>query len=379
MRDAGSFWFKASAVDPDAAFRCSDNAQDQWQKAYEAWSEHGLATGMTMTFDERAALESRARVVPERDDFAVMPLEQMVAMYGFPLEAAEARQALLNLEKNRSVTNFEFFLEQARAQASPEAVMANKLIADAKRYEAVGNYPEAADRYARGLAQWRRVFELYEKFHRTERSDQTESDAYELVMNLAALVLKDRTQRESQAKAQAEAAAVGFIGGPAARVPGDLDRMAAPAPQWAFAAACGGAAAVAGAGDIARALAEEEALARIVAYEPATQAAARDVTQFGLAAVASGLARGVEALDPPDLAARKAATLAVDSRLFGGEFAYRMLYKQDPEKHGKSEMLRWSRSYVEDEVKGRLGLAKKLPPEVIPGPDETPEPRVSRQ
>jgi hypothetical protein len=370
MRDAGSFWFKASAVDPDAAFKCSDNAQDQWQKAYEAWAEHGQATGMTMSFEERATLDSRARVVPERDDFAIMPVDQMVALYGFPREAAEARQALLNFEKNRTMTNFEFFLEQARAQASPEAVTANKLIADAKRYEAVGNYPEAADRYARGLAQWRRVFELFEKFHRTERSDQVESDTYELVMSLATLVLKDRNQRESRAKAEAETAVVAFVGGPAARVPGDLDRMAAPAQQWAFAAAAGGPTAVAGAADIARALAEEEALARIVAYEPATQAAARDVTQFGLTAVASGLARGVEALDPPDLAARKAAALALDSRLFGGEFAYRMLYKQDPEKHGKSEMLRWARSYVEDEVKGRLGLAKKIPPEVIPGADE---------
>jgi hypothetical protein len=369
MRDAGSFWFKASAVDPDAAFRCRDNAQAQWQKAYEIWSEHGRNTGMTLSLDERALLIDRAKVVPERDDFSVMPIDQLVIQFGFPREAAEARVALLNFEKNRSMTNFEYFLEQARAQMSPEAVAANRLIADARRYEAVGNYPEAADRYARGLAQWRRVFELYEKFHRTDRSDQTEGDTFEVVMKLADLVLNDRNQRETRAKAQAETAAVGFVGGPAATVPADLDRLAAPAPQWAFAAAFGGPTAVAGAPDVSRALAEREALTRIVAYEPATQAAARDVTQFGLTALGSGLVRGVEALDPPAVTARRHADLAAASHLFGGEFEYRLYYKQDPEKYGKSDMLRWSRPYIEDEVKGRLGLAKKLPPEPL-SPDE---------
>ncbi len=370
LRDANSFWFKNSAVEGDVPFRGSDNAQDQWQKAYEMWSEHGRITGMTLSLDDRSVLENRARAVPNLEHFAVMPLDQLVYQYGFFREAAEARQSLLNFEKNRGMTNFEFFLEQARAESSADAVAANKLIWEAKQNESFGSLGQAADQYARGLAEWRKVFEKYELFHRTDRSDQTESDVFETVMKFTDLVQKERNRREESARSDAETAAA--FAGAVAIARKDADRLTASTPQLAMAAAFGPAVATIGLGDLNRGLAEREALVRIVAYEPATQATAREVTQFGLAALASGLARGVEELDPPELTARKHAEIARASNLFGGQYEYRMYYMQRPEAGRTTDIMRWTRMSVEDEVKGRLGLSKKIPPEASTGPDETP-------
>ncbi|HEY2787636.1 MAG TPA: hypothetical protein VGJ05_21950 [Fimbriiglobus sp.] len=368
MRDANSFWFKTSAVEPDLEFRSTDNAQDQWQKAYRMWNAHGRATGMILSFDDRLALEEKARVVPPRDDFSVMPIDELVYRFKYPRDAAIARKALLNFDKNRYMTNFEYFLEQARAESSADAVAANKMLWEAKRYDDFSNIEEAADRYARGLAMMRKVFETYEKFHRTDQSEETESDYYEVFLKFSGLVLKERNRRDSHTKAQVETAAEALIGGVSATARNDLDRMAEPAPQWAMTAAFGGPfAAAAARQDLPQGLAEREALMRIVAYEPQTQATARDVTQFGVSALVSGMVRGVEELDTPALAERKLATVALGSHLFDGRYDYRMEYEQKPTSVGTSDFLRWSRQSVEDEVKGRLGLLRKLPP---PLPDD---------
>ena len=94
--------------------------------------------------------------------------------------AFDSHRKLMYLRQNLSVTNFTYFLYSAEAEKDDLTIQGRKLFFAADRLagrfadesKAIANYREAFDL-------WKKVFVAYPQYHRDERSERSQEDAYE--------------------------------------------------------------------------------------------------------------------------------------------------------------------------------------------------------
>ncbi len=196
------------------ALKTKSSAQEQWQKAAQLWSRHGEENAMTISDARRAVLQERSGL---RGAPAQLPPEDMspeeLAARGLTRERVEAIKALVYLDQNRSMTNFDFFLNQAKAEGDPVTVQARKALAEAESAKAVGSDLLAAERYRTALAYWRQALIQFPDFHRPQAGGQTatEESTYEYELALTDLLRFSGPTRE---RAKALASTMASVLGP---------------------------------------------------------------------------------------------------------------------------------------------------------------------
>ena len=401
---ASTRWFPSDlAGSQEFVLRTQVGSRSQWERAYQMWSAHGEKNGLILSEERRRRLKEVAGYanVPDRDIPGSPPVELLemsddqLAGLGLTRAAVEARAALAFYQQNRSMTNFPFFLESARAEQDPRTVAARRALFEANQAREASEFLRAAQLYVPALARWRDVLAAFPDFHRPERSDKTEEDTYEQELQLIQLLKEDRATRARAGRAVVAAAAVL----PWLAVPeGTADPLAylerEPATRFA-------------AQDLLQAVAEDEAGMRIAAAMVTDVAPAkplpptapeRQVAQRVEEAVAKEVPAAVAGTEPPTLfpaeterarKARQAAQAAagkpdaarlqaeadkaiaaladlyrpvVTRRVIDAEFAWMKEFKYPPAVPGLAgaidENAYWVRPYMRTGVKGRLNLIR---------------------
>ena len=346
---ASNRWFPAASGEP-VLLKAGSGAQQEWQRAFDMWDEHGEKNAMKMSDARRFALleAAKLRTVP------TMPLpelsEKELEERGVTTAQMEANNGLIYFEQNRTVTNFGYFLETANAEKSDIAVQARKLFWEAEQARVSGRNNRAIDLYRTALARWRLVLGTYKDFHRPGNSETTEELTYENELKLLTLLKEDGAVRE-RARRVTEAATA--LLGPIA---------------------------VRSADDYLNAVAEDE---------PGLRIAAEAVTS-----VYPGL--GLSPDDPRQRAVRQVNATLAASGAFGGAFgapevvrgvvtrgvvesghAWLKELKSPPlerDPSGRYEpSVYWVRPDLKDTIKQKIGLVRKLPAEQ-PADGEAPPP-----
>jgi hypothetical protein len=149
--DVGQRWFKNQIeIKPTA------NAQEEWERAYKKWWDHGRDTGLNLTTAELHAYQRRAELYANKYGFRVgerlEPLRPSDQRDPALKDSYEANTALIARARNLHVTNYESFLHQADAEKDPLMARARKLLFEAERaYRNPITRSESVDKYLQVL------------------------------------------------------------------------------------------------------------------------------------------------------------------------------------------------------------------------------------
>ena len=328
FRDPSSYWFKKGDLDQELAFQASDSSQVQWAKAFEMWEKHGLENAMFLTQTRQLALDKLAERVPH--DTAVLQWQdEDPFVKAYTKEAVDARKALISLEQNKSVTNFDYFHRASEAESDSLTVDARKRFGDAALQDSQGDYDRALSLNVLGMNAWRQVLVKHEKFHRSERSERTDEETYEVLMKMTDLVSKEFERPDKRKLLEAKYA------------------MAT--------AAFGGLYPASGKVDLDRAYAEDEVNARISALDRRVQERV-DEMLGSIDALASPLA----SLADKNAIRGKPARAALARQIVEREFEWLKLFTD------QSRSRPWVQDSTVEQVRSRLGLTKRLSVEPDP-------------
>ena len=164
-----------------------------WREAARLWQKSGEENGLI--FDESRAVRFReeAGLPPGAPDPLTAPPDLTREQAADPVVFTRHRatNALYYMTSNRNVTNFPYYLAQAAAEGQPETVAARRVLWQADQARRAGNKLEATRLYEAGLAQWKQILLRNPAYHRSERSDRTEEETYEMEMDYLRLIRDD--------------------------------------------------------------------------------------------------------------------------------------------------------------------------------------------
>ncbi len=176
------------------------DAMQAWTDAHTMWSNHGRDNGLNLTVEQQERYRDIASLYAQRRHFQV---PSSVAMADIPQprpdeledprmrESIEANAALAYYYRNRQVTNFDSFLNQAEAEMDALTVGARKMIYQAERYQRNGDRKSAIDKYEKVLGTqenpriWAGMLQRFKKFAET---DKAQEDTYNAQLNYLRLV-----------------------------------------------------------------------------------------------------------------------------------------------------------------------------------------------
>ena len=362
----GNLWFKQSEADPDVILRTPATAREEWRHAYRMWTKHGAENALVIDRATRANFQTLATRVPGEanslsgTDFTP---DQMRA-YGITQENIDAKKALIYYDQNRMMSNFPYFLASSEAEQDALTVAAHRVLFQAEDEKKNAENSAAIRHYVEGLALWREVLVKFPQFHRPERSTQTEEDTYENELDLSNLLREDGDVRKRalQASASIASAVIGF---------------ASQAPRGAI---------VQPFDDVLADTAEDEAQARVAAYDPRVKEAGRKLAreiakkrandvhygQLALASVAAGDSPGQWAAMEAGI--ERSEQAAAERRVLETpelDWLKRYMAKPFRDANGNyapTEFDFWLRPSARDTVRSRLGLTRTTEPAASPAP-----------
>lgn len=161
---------------------------EEWKLADAMWREHGQRYGLTLTLERLRRYEEAAQgftggMPGEPTDEEMADREQR--------RRYEAKVAMFFYPRNRSVTNFPYFLASSQAEARVETVTARKILWQAEQARKLGRTQQAIKFYEDGLNRWKAVLAKDANFHRPEHSDRTEEDTYTYELTYLRLIVQD--------------------------------------------------------------------------------------------------------------------------------------------------------------------------------------------
>ena len=330
--------------------KATSNSQQEWQRAFDMWTEHAERNAMKLSDVRRGAIEQAAGLGSNSRPTSLKPelSDDELKEFGETRDRVEAYNSLVYFDQNRSVTNLVYFLETANAEKAEMTVQARKLFWEADQARLSGRNNRAVELYRTALARWRLVLGTYKDFHRPSTSETTEEATYENELKLLGLLKEDGAVRERGRRVAEVAAAV-------------LGPIAAK-----------------GADDLLQAVVEDET---------SLQIAAESLTN-----VFPGL--GLSPDDPRARAVQQVVATQAASGAFGGPFAAPEVVKQVVTrgvieadypwlKEFKTKPLErdaaglyergsyWVRPELKETIKQRLGLVRRPTPP--PAPEAPPE------
>ena len=154
----------------------------EWEKARDLWAAHGKAYGLDLG-DRLARLEDEAG---NPNTLPPDPTAEQLADPNFRRRYL-ATSAMYFYRVNRQVTNFQYFLASAEAEAKPETVAARKTLWRADQARKIGDSQRAIRLYKQGLIQWKEVLKKNQTFH---RSEHTEEETYEYELSYLRLLVE---------------------------------------------------------------------------------------------------------------------------------------------------------------------------------------------
>ena len=186
-------WFPAPAGAPRLGFTAIRNSQAEYATAYEIWDAFGKRNGLLLEPEEMQRLETAARRTEVLGPFNLYPnytphTDEEFARLGITHEDYQARMRLLAHGNNGRNTNFRFFHLQSQAEKSNEMVSARRQLAAAERAKENGSFVSAARLYAKALAQWRAALLIYPEYRIQGDSIAEQTADYELALTM---LLKD--------------------------------------------------------------------------------------------------------------------------------------------------------------------------------------------
>jgi hypothetical protein len=341
-------WFPLTTTGEPVLLRTPTGSQQEWQRAFDMWDEHGERNAMKMSESRRFALMNTAEV--RSNPSSQMPDgDKDIEESGMSRAKIEAYNALVYFEQNRSGANFNYFLETANAEKADITVQARKLLWDADQSRTSGRNNLATEQYRMALAKWRQVLETYKDFHRPYNSEKNEEDTYEFELKLIGLLKEDGVVRERARKVQDIA---GAILGPIV---------------------------VRSAEDYLQAVAEDEAVLQISTESmksiwptqslPPDNPRAKALQQLNNLQTASGALGGSFGL--PEVTGP-----IMQRGIINNSLSWIKEFKSEPavrDDRGRAEsQAYWVRPELRDTIKQRLGLIRKLPP-AEPEPGTVPD------
>ena len=190
----------------------SGYAKEAWMEAHTMWSNHGRDNGLNLTVEQLERYRDIASLYAQRRHFNV-PSSNMQTDVPQPRpdewedpklkQSIEANSALSFYYRNRQVTNYEAFLNQAEAEMDSLTVRARKLSYQADRYQRNGDRKTAIGIYEQVLGSqteianireakpddnrliWARVLWKFKKFAETDKAHE---DTYDLQLRYLRLV-----------------------------------------------------------------------------------------------------------------------------------------------------------------------------------------------
>jgi len=186
FRDFSERWFTA-----DVAIRPTGNSQEEWERAYQMWSERGRANGLKLDqtkldeYRRRAEIYARLRGIPV-DEGNIPPPRSDEAADPIIRDSIEANRRLRIYHLNLMNTNYEFFSNQAEAEMDEQMVKARKELFLADRERKLRN-PACFDMYRAVLGTqdqigpWGQVLLRFSRYRNARDTMATET--YEQQMN----------------------------------------------------------------------------------------------------------------------------------------------------------------------------------------------------
>lgn len=195
--DEANRWFKN---DPNAVFgRGRSWAGEQWADAYNRWKKHGEETGLIIDPGRMQALREAAGgdvgSYPQRPTDRELEDKAILRRY-------TARLGLYFYDRNRTTTNFPFFLSSSEAEMQPAAMVARKALWNAEQSRLNGKTGEAIRRYADAFEKWKQWLSQYEAY---SRIDAVQEEMYEAEYRYLRLLTQDDPQVRNRAKAKYDA------------------------------------------------------------------------------------------------------------------------------------------------------------------------------
>jgi hypothetical protein len=371
-RLAAEGWFdKTSAWDPDeyvgttsrwfpvstepVLLRSQSGSQQEWERAFTLWDEHGERTALKMSESRRYALMSTAGLLSAPT--TRLPDNPKDLEEG-NREKIEAHNAIIYYDQNRQTANYFYFLETANAEKDPMTVSARKLLWDADQSRQNGRNNLAISQYRNALSKWRQVLEKYKDFHRPYNSTQNEEDTFEFELKLVGLLKEDGLVRERARKVSEVAMAV--LG---------------PVPQRTF-------------DDFLQGVAEDESGLQITTEAMRslwpTQSFSPDEPRAKAMQISNNLNNAAGALG--SVFTVPAVVEEINYRgIIAGKFGWMKEMKAEPTVLSDSgqapNYLYWVSPDIRESIKQRLGLVRKMPAAVDPTmpppgePETIPSPR----
>ncbi|MGL6073191.1 MAG: hypothetical protein ACRC8S_03410 [Fimbriiglobus sp.] len=208
-------WFdKTSAWDPDefsgpstrwfpatnepVLLRAQSGSQQEWERAFALWDEHGERNAMKLSESRRYALMQTAGVQGMPN--GILPDRLKDLEESGQKDRVEAHNSLVYYEQNRANANYFYFLETANAEKDPVTIAARKLLWEADQSRQNGRNNLAISQYRAAMSKWRQVLEKYKDFHRPYNSTKNEEDTFENELKLIGLLKEDGLVRERARK-----------------------------------------------------------------------------------------------------------------------------------------------------------------------------------
>jgi hypothetical protein len=213
--DAKTVWFPDKRADSEAdrwfptggavGLDTPANAQSEWAKAFNMWSDHARANGLNLEAEpaKLARLQEAARGVPADPNLLLLDDDALRAR-GLTRERVRAADTLRTYEQQRQVTNIEFFLTNSELEKDDTTVDARKAMWEAKDEDRAGNKLKAKQKYAEGINLTREALRKFPAYHRT-RTSKGEEDLLENQTHLIRLLELD-PEVDAQARKLAVAA-----------------------------------------------------------------------------------------------------------------------------------------------------------------------------
>jgi hypothetical protein len=196
-RPANEEWFP----NQDVILKASSNSQSEWERAHSLWNRSGETWAMIIPESVERALIAEAGNLRNMGAPTNMTEEQM-AFQGITSEKLEAANSLLYYSQNKQVTNFGNFLAAAEAEKDSLTIQSRKLFWEADEARQLGKVGRRApELFTQALARWRAVLAKYPNFHRGDRNDRTEEEAYEQELKLILMLKEDGAVRAKADKA----------------------------------------------------------------------------------------------------------------------------------------------------------------------------------
>ena len=191
------YWLKVEPDDPDVVLSTPASSQQEYQKAYTMWREHGEKHALELTRPELYNLDNLAQPVRSSNLTELSQLTpEEIEQNGWTPEEVMAKKAKVYYVQNRSMTNFPYFLASSEAEQADVTIAARQLLWRAERAAQVGENSAAIELYVAGLAKFRQALIAFPQFYRPGRSDTTEEQLYEYQIQLTDLLRDDVKVRD---------------------------------------------------------------------------------------------------------------------------------------------------------------------------------------